>query len=100
MKVYLDDERVTPPGWTRTYTVQETISLLKSGQVTHLSLDHDLGTPEDGNDVLIWLEEEVAIRNFKPPEIVIHSANPAGRREMEAAIFSINRFAERNLAAS
>ena len=42
MKVYLDDVRQAPEGWVRTYTVAETIELLKTGEVVELSLDHDL----------------------------------------------------------
>ncbi|MFZ6733611.1 cyclic-phosphate processing receiver domain-containing protein [Undibacterium sp. Ji42W] len=41
MKVSLDDERVTPNGWTRTYWPGDTIALLKTGEVIYLSLDHD-----------------------------------------------------------
>lgn len=58
MKVYLDDVRVTPPGWVRTYTVEQTISILKTGNVTYLSLDHDLGICIDcGGDIPIILED-------------------------------------------
>jgi len=40
MKVYLDDERNTPEGWVRTYTVEETIEHLKTRAVAELSLDN------------------------------------------------------------
>ena len=43
MKVWLDDERGAPEGWMRVRWPDEAIALLKTGQVTHLSLDHDLG---------------------------------------------------------
>lgn len=96
MKVYLDDERDTPDGWVRTYTAKETIDLLKTGQVTDLSLDHDLGDDKKygtGYDVLIWLEENVATRIFKPPaNIKIHSANVTARPKMEFAISCIKKF--------
>ena len=42
MKVYLDDERSTPEGWTRVYWPDEAIRLLRSDEVTEISLDHDL----------------------------------------------------------
>jgi hypothetical protein len=88
MKVYLDDERPTPPGWTRAYTGHEAIALLSTGQVTIISLDHDLGLPEAGTgyDVCLWLEEQVILNGFTPPEIKIHSANPVGRQRMQAAV--------------
>ncbi|WP_336511202.1 cyclic-phosphate processing receiver domain-containing protein, partial [Vibrio anguillarum] len=48
MKVYLDDERDTPEGWVRSYWPEEVIELLKSGNVTEISLDHDLGDDDHG----------------------------------------------------
>ena len=33
MRVFLDDERATPPGWVRTYWPDEVITLLKTGDV-------------------------------------------------------------------
>ena len=63
MKVYLDDERTTPDGWVRTYWPEEAIALLKTGAVTEISLDHDLGDDAHGTgySVLLWLEEQVAV---------------------------------------
>lgn len=48
MKVFLDDERATPPGWTRACWPDEVIELLSTGTATELSLDHDLGDDERG----------------------------------------------------
>lgn len=95
MKVYLDDEREAPEGWMRTYTAKATIHMLESRRVTHLSLDHDIGPEEEvgtGYDVLLWLEEQVALKGFVPPEIDVHSANEGARPKMELAIESIKRF--------
>ena len=92
MKLYLDDERLAPFGWIQTKTCQETIEWLKSGKVTELSLDHDLGQPENGSgyDVLLWIEEQMASSNFVPPTtIVVHSANPVGKQKMNQTIESI-----------
>lgn len=100
MKVFLDDIRPEPNGWVRTYTPQQTIDLLKTGKVTDLSLDHDLGidcmSDEDGleqtgYDVILWIEEEVICNGFVPPKITIHSDNPVGRQKMEAGIEQIKR---------
>ena len=43
VRVWLDDTREAPPGWVRTFTPEQVIALLRSGGVTELSLDHDLG---------------------------------------------------------
>jgi hypothetical protein len=94
MKVYLDDERTPPNGWVLVRWPEEAIELLKTGQVTDISLDHDLGDDEHGtgNDVILWIEEQVAISDFNPPNISVHSANSSARKKMEAGINSINRF--------
>jgi hypothetical protein len=69
MKVFLDDEGVAPEGWIQVHWPDEAIRLLQSGVVTHLSLDHDLGDDQQGTgyDVLLWIEQEVALSRFIPP---------------------------------
>lgn len=93
MKVYLDDERQTPEGWVRVYWPDEAIDLLKTGQVTEISLDHDLGDDERGTgyDVLLWIEEAVVLEDFDPPRMKVHSANSSARDKMENAIQSIHK---------
>lgn len=95
MKVYLDDERLTPAGWHRVYWPDEAIALLEAGVVTEISLDHDLGDDERGTgyDVVLWIEEAVFTRNFHPPKITVHSANSSARQKMEMGIRSIDRHA-------
>lgn len=65
--------------------------LLQTGQVTELSLDHDLGDDEHGTgyDVVLWIEEAVALRGFMPPKILVHSANSSARQKMLAGIQAI-----------
>lgn len=92
LKVYLDDERVTPEGWVRVYWPSEAIELLESGVVEIISLDHDLGDDDRGTgyDVVLWIEEAVALRGFKPPIISVHSANSSAAMKMRAGIESIH----------
>lgn len=96
MKVYLDDERPAPIGWVQARWPDEVIRLLKTGNVTHLSLDHDLGddTRGTGYDVILWIEEAVATGSFKPPQITVHSANSSARQKMKAGIRSIVRLSK------
>lgn len=97
MKVFLDDERNTPAGWYRVYEPFQAIALLETGQVSHISLDHDLGDDDligTGNDVLIWIEEQVATNNFEPPRILVHSANPSAGDKMRAGIKQIRKIYE------
>lgn len=98
MRVYLDDERSPPEGWVRAYWPQEVIAMIETGEVVEVSLDHDLGDDERGTgyDVILWLEEAVAIRGLIPPKVLVHSANTSARIKMESGIASIMRFAEHN----
>lgn len=91
MKVFLDDERATPEGWVRVYWPDEAIALLQTGLVNEISLDHDLGDDARGTgyDVLLWIEEAMRLRGFVPPRMHVHSANPAARVRMLAAVASI-----------
>ncbi len=91
MRVYLDDERVTPDGWIRVYWPEDAIALLESGQVEEISLDHDLGDDEHGTgyDVVLWVEEAVALRGFKPPRMFVHSANSSAKEKMLSGIEAI-----------
>lgn len=93
MKIYLDDERQTPPGWVRCYWPDEVIELLKNNTVTELSLDHDLGDDQRGTgyDVLVWLEEQVILHNYPIPAITVHSSNPSAKRKMLSAIYNMNK---------
>ncbi|MBW8808319.1 MAG: hypothetical protein JF591_05695 [Lysobacter sp.] len=93
MQVYLDDERATPEGWVRVYWPDQAIALLQAGDVTRISLDHDLGDDARGTgyDVIVWIEEAVIAHGFRPPQIAVHSANPAARLRMQAGIEAIAR---------
>ena len=43
-----------------------------------------------GYGLLLWIEEAVALADFKPPRITIHSANPAAKLRMDAAVMCVN----------
>lgn len=96
MKVYLDDEREAPAGWQQVRWPDETIQYLKTGGVNELSLDYDLGNDSRGTgyDVLLWIEEAVATRDFDPPVIRVHTAHPSARNRMLSAVASIRRLTE------
>lgn len=42
-----------------------------------------------GYDVLLWIEQEVALHRFVTPVITTHTANPAARQRMLVAVVSI-----------
>lgn len=97
MRVFLDDERSTPEGWVRVSWPDEAIELLRSGRVTEISLDHDLGDDARGTgyDVVLWIEEAVVQHGFVPPRIHVHSANASARQKMLAGVAAIEQHAKR-----
>lgn len=92
INIYLDDDRVNPPGFVRTFRVEETIQLLKvaNGSVDMLSLDNDLGIPgkeNEGREVVRWLcEQSENGKNFWPRQIRVHTENVAARDYMKGMI--------------
>lgn len=110
ISLWLDDMRPAPIGWIHVRTAQEAQGYLSRGIVQRASLDHDLGacsecmggkTPEQwlvetnyqamphcehfgtGYTLVCWMEETGHWPIEKPN---VHSANPAGRQKMQAAI--------------
>lgn len=90
MKIWLDDVRPTPEGFVTARSVKEAISLIevaeKKGEVIELlDLDHDLGDYACfGGDAIKLLDYLVEQEKFYP--IVLHTANPVGRTNMERII--------------
>jgi hypothetical protein len=97
MKIYLDDIREIPEGWTGARTIEEFKDVVKrvveSGEyVEAISFDHDLGQDKfgvnrpDGYDAVKWLAEHYPEYIVGDTEITAHSANPAGRENIEKYI--------------
>lgn len=103
MRIYLDDERNAPDGWIRAYLPEQVIECLKiypPGAIEEISLDHDLGFDKDGKErtgyeVLLWIEKEVALNNFIPPKMYIHSQNSVGIKKMNQAIEAIQKMVKK-----
>lgn len=100
MKIWLDDIRDAPDEtWTVARTARDALLMVNEnvGNVEVLSLDHDLGDENEltGYDVLSILEKLVGTGELLsviiPNEFRIHSANPVGRKNMQAAIDSIEK---------
>lgn len=103
MRVWLDDRRPPypdPGSWVWVRTPAEAVGLLETGDVTELSLDHDLGLLDGereltGYDVVVWLEEAVVTRGFVPPAAMrVHSSNSSAAEKMERGIEAIRRLSE------
>lgn len=94
MKVWLDDERPAPTGWTLVKTAQEAIDLISKGEVDEISLDNDLGLRQpEGYLVLDYIEYQLANLLVPPPRhIHIHTGNPVAAKRMRQTLESIERF--------
>jgi hypothetical protein len=91
-KLWLDDIRTPPDGWTWVKTASDAIAALERGNVVEISLDHDLGDDVaygTGYDVVCWIEEAVVTRYFLPPNMAVHSANCVGVARMNQGIEQI-----------
>lgn len=121
MKLYLDDLRPIPDGWTTARTASEAIHLLATCRVVEISFDHDLGESDPdlwswvsladlrggirdlteqhlqmedcgtGHLVARWIE--IATRDLYLPRLrwSIHSANPVGRENIIAAMTRVEQ---------
>ncbi len=89
MKLWVDDERPAPDGWTWVRTGQEAIDALELGLCTYLALDHDLGDESEltGYDVACWVERRFyEDTTYLPPIMSCHSDNPVGRKRIQQII--------------
>lgn len=85
MRLYCDDLRQAPTGWTLARSVSQAIRLLATGRVTHLDLDHDIEFPgdwpkerqEDFTAVLEYaLLLPAGLDRMRPTWYYCHSGNP------------------------
>jgi hypothetical protein len=90
MKIWLDDIRAMPDEFDiHVKTAQEAIKLLKTGEVTLISLDHDLGNEEtcgNGYRVALWIEKAAYRGEIPWLDWRLHTANPIGREKMKKAL--------------
>ena len=106
MKLYIDDIRQCPEGWQIARTVTEAIRFIHrfKEEITHISIDHDIcyeingvtiSSPETFAPVAMYLaimvKEDI---DRRIPNIVVHSANPIGAREIQDILKESNVYAE------
>lgn len=96
IRLFLDDVRdpedykIQDVLWVKNY--KDAVDQLKTGKVTWISFDHDLGEGKSGYDVAKYIEKGVFNGDIPCPEWQIHSSNPKGRRDIEMAMKSAERF--------
>ena len=103
MKLFVDDCRMIAGSfdantdwheWVLCRSVKNAIAILSDCHITFMSLDHDMGQDENGNnlptgyDLLNDLEDLAAKGyDFWPTDgVIVHSANPVGSERMQVVI--------------
>lgn len=92
--LWVDDVRPLPTelsDWTTATSFHEAIVKLELLEFEELSLDHDLASfyghrEMTGYDIALWLADRKEQNLYIPPIIKVHSANPVGRKNIEAVI--------------
>lgn len=101
-RLWVDDLRPTPAGFTHTArTYEEAIALLSDPTIewAMVSFDHDLDPTESpgpstiptGYDIACWVETHAAAGQIRPFEWEVHSMNPTGVKNIIAAMTSADR---------
>lgn len=108
MRVWLDDDRDpsdpliikgfgSAPDMVWVKTPYDAVSLLKTGEVTWISLDNDLGPDvTEGYTVAQWIERQAFFGKVKRLTVRVHSQNSVRRKDMEAAIRNMDRYWSEN----
>ena len=101
MKLFVDDLRRCPDGWTLARTNTEAIRLLATGFVQEISIDHDICVPnalsivepvrrrlQIGQETFQPVVYYIAAMqsDMRPKQITLHSANPAGALRMSGVL--------------
>ena len=93
VRLWLDDLRPIPPDYNQwAKTAQEAISAVDSGNVAHISFDHDLGPSGSGYDVAKHIEAGAHAGTIKPMTWDIHSQNAPGSHNIRLAMEQADKF--------
>lgn len=86
MKLFVDDVRPPPAGWTLARTVKEAIGILEAGRVTDVSLDYFIGEGEGGTflPVAHYIADMPKAR--RPKRARLHTASSAGAARLAQAL--------------
>ncbi|GEM_PF-1930138 len=107
MNIFLDDQIYTdrkdwvPKGWVGVVNFAEfkavfEEALTSAEKIEAISFDNDLGEGEkEGWEIVKWLTEEYPEFFAEQPELLIHSANPEGRKNLSHYItLGLTHYAE------
>ncbi len=93
--LYIDDIRKLPSQyntWDIARSYDEAIIMLTTVKYDIISLDHDIASFRDdgremtGYDIALWLAERHYNKQYVPPIILVHTANPVGKTNIKSVI--------------
>jgi hypothetical protein len=73
-------------------TAEEAIELIRSGIVSKISFDHDLGEGLTGYDVAKEIEDLAREDKIKPIDYYIHTGNPVGANNIDRAMKQAEKY--------
>lgn len=84
MKLFVDDNREAPEGWTLAKTITDACRAIATFQFDEISLDHDIEGYEQENftPVAYFIGALYQIRHTIP-KITLHTGNPVGAERMK-----------------
>ncbi|MBA2938896.1 hypothetical protein HZF08_11305 [Paenibacillus sp. CGMCC 1.16610] len=93
VNIYLDDLRDCPEGFLVARTFEEAIQYFKLYTVELLSLDHDLGEDENGNELRNGYDfvKYFCENGLSASKIYLHTDNPVGRKNMYETLLAAQR---------
>lgn len=101
IKIFLDDQindpscpaRHPPIGWVGVDTALKACRLIRTGEVSHISFDHDLGLGKSsGYIVAKYIEKLAYLGKIKRMSWDIHSANPVGALNIKLCMQRAEQF--------
>lgn len=92
IKLWLDDWRPAPAGWTLATTIADALALLRTGRVTHASLDYHLTGREKGHVVASFIKEEAHAGRLPRLAWATHTSDGAGAAHMRAILEDADLF--------
>ena len=94
IKIWLDDIRPAPQDCYWAKTAKDAIFMIDTLEIDGISFDHDLGDSNGntGYTVAQHIEKLAYLGEIQPIRYSIHSANPTGRRNIQLAMESAQRF--------
>lgn len=98
MRIWIDDVRPMPKGFDKhfkSYREAYMFLMAHGDVVTHISFDHDLGSmdpKQTGYELARAIERWASKHLITRMTWAVHSANPVGKKNIEAAMKSAERF--------